>query len=84
LGETEEEPYRPKVTTWGVFPRPRNVSEAYGGGRNIKPGQALETDAQRAAREVGGWGGEWLLVTRFCNFAGLRLNPPEPYNNPTI
>jgi hypothetical protein len=31
--------YRPKVATWGVFPRPQNISEAFGGGRNIRPGQ---------------------------------------------
>jgi hypothetical protein len=30
--------YQPKVSTWGVFPRPDNISEAYGGGRTIKPG----------------------------------------------
>ena len=31
--------YQPKVSTWGAFPRPNNISEAYGGGRNIAPGQ---------------------------------------------
>jgi hypothetical protein len=36
--DTEVE-YRPKVATWGVFPRPQNISEAFGGGRNIRPGQ---------------------------------------------
>lgn len=46
-----------QVTTWGVFPRPQNISQAYGGGRNIKPGQELETPEQRAKREVSaaGW-----------------------------
>lgn len=44
--------YKPRVTTWGVFPRPSNISQAYGGGRNIRPGQALETAEQRAKREV--------------------------------
>ena len=24
--------HKPKVATWGVFPRPQNISEAYGGG----------------------------------------------------
>ena len=45
-------PWQVQVTTWGVFPRPSNISEAYGGGRDLKPGQALETPQQRAAREA--------------------------------
>ena len=44
--------YKPKVTTWGVFPRPQNISATYGGGRNIRPGQDLETPQQKAEREV--------------------------------
>ena len=51
--------YTPKVATWGIFPRPKNISKAYGGGRNIRPGQALETDDQKKKREVGGWVGGW-------------------------
>ncbi|GBF88088.1 hypothetical protein Rsub_00800 [Raphidocelis subcapitata] len=50
--EGEGQAYRPKVTTWGVFPRPSNISEAYGGGRNIRPGQELETPEQKAKREA--------------------------------
>ena len=30
--------YRPKVSTWGMFPRPDNISKAYGGGRTIQKG----------------------------------------------
>ena len=42
--------YRPKVATWGIFPRPANISRQYGGGRTFKPGEArlthlLSTDA---------------------------------------
>ena len=29
--------HKPAVSTWGVFERPSNISEAYGGGRNLKP-----------------------------------------------
>ncbi|KAL6757912.1 hypothetical protein V8C86DRAFT_2613023 [Haematococcus lacustris] len=43
--------YQPKVTTWGVFPRPKDISKEFGGGRNLAPGQELESAAQRAARE---------------------------------
>ncbi|GIL64357.1 hypothetical protein Vafri_18328 [Volvox africanus] len=47
----EEDVYKPKVSTWGMFPRPKDISEAYGGGRNLKPGQEIETAQQRAERE---------------------------------
>ena len=30
--------YKPKVSTWGVFPRPADISKAYGGGKTIQPG----------------------------------------------
>eukprot|EP00191_Tetraselmis_sp_GSL018_P008663 CAMPEP_0177600210 /NCGR_PEP_ID=MMETSP0419_2-20121207/13479_1 /TAXON_ID=582737 /ORGANISM="Tetraselmis sp., Strain GSL018" /LENGTH=433 /DNA_ID=CAMNT_0019093143 /DNA_START=329 /DNA_END=1630 /DNA_ORIENTATION=- len=43
--------YKPKVSSWGVFPRPGNISKTYGGGRTIAPGQVLESDEDRAARE---------------------------------
>ncbi|GAB4817470.1 hypothetical protein N2152v2_004516 [Parachlorella kessleri] len=44
--------HKPKVATWGVFPRPQNISEAYGGGRNLRPGQALESEQQAQEREA--------------------------------
>ena len=44
--------HKPAVATWGVFPRPRNISEAYGGGRNLPPGQELETEEETAARKL--------------------------------
>ncbi|KAJ7550138.1 hypothetical protein O6H91_07G085300 [Diphasiastrum complanatum] len=44
--------YKPKVATWGVFPRPANISKTYGGGRTIKPGEQLETDDEKKAREA--------------------------------
>ena len=31
--------YNPKVSTWGVFARPSNISKAYGGGKTIRPGE---------------------------------------------
>jgi hypothetical protein len=31
-----------QVATWGVFPRPENISKTYGGGRTIKPGEVTE------------------------------------------
>ncbi len=38
-GGGAEGAYRPKVATWGVFPRPSNISREYGGGRTIRPGE---------------------------------------------
>jgi hypothetical protein len=35
-----------------VFPRPKDISKAFGGGRNLRPGQELESAEQKAAREA--------------------------------
>ena len=43
--------YNPKVSTWGVFERPANISEAYGGGRTIRAGTPLEDPAVTQARK---------------------------------
>ncbi len=43
--------YNPKVATWGVFERPANISEAYGGGRTIRAGTPLEDAAATQARK---------------------------------
>jgi tetratricopeptide (TPR) repeat protein len=49
-GSGPENGYRPRVSTWGVFPRPDNISKAYGGGRTIRPGDALESPEEKEAR----------------------------------
>ncbi|XP_074580039.1 uncharacterized protein LOC141836447 isoform X1 [Curcuma longa] len=43
--------YKPKVSTWGVFPRPNNISKMFGGGRNIQPGEMLETSEDKEAKQ---------------------------------
>ncbi|BFI31890.1 hypothetical protein MPTK2_4g00590 [Marchantia polymorpha subsp. ruderalis] len=48
----ESDLYKPRVSTWGVFPRPADISKAYGGGRTIRPGDTLETEEERIAREA--------------------------------
>lgn len=72
-----------QVTTWGVFPRPQNISQAYGGGRNIRPGQELETAEQKAKREVGSlfrrpqpWGAAADVDLFFTSV--LLCSPPAP------
>ncbi|KAL6766908.1 CPLD68 [Auxenochlorella protothecoides x Auxenochlorella symbiontica] len=42
--------YQPSVSTWGVFPRPADISKTYGGGRTLRPGAALESAEAAAAR----------------------------------
>jgi len=34
--------YQPKSGSWGAFPRPRDISKAYGGGRRVGPGYSNE------------------------------------------
>ncbi|KAL4289682.1 hypothetical protein GQ457_14G026570 [Hibiscus cannabinus] len=48
--EEDAEVYKPKVSTWGVFPRPGNISKTFGGGRTIRPGEVLETEEDRNAK----------------------------------
>ncbi|XP_020591604.1 uncharacterized protein LOC110032349 isoform X1 [Phalaenopsis equestris] len=43
--------YKPKVSTWGVFPRPNNISKTFGGGRTFVPGEMLETLETKKAKE---------------------------------
>ncbi|XP_058225920.1 uncharacterized protein LOC131334731 [Rhododendron vialii] len=50
--EDDPDIYIPKVSSWGVFPRPRNISKAYGGGRTIRPGEVLETAEVQAAKDA--------------------------------
>ena len=44
--------YRPKVSTWGMYPRPANISEAYGGGRKIDPSEPLESAEDKKRRDA--------------------------------
>lgn len=49
--EESSDLYEPKVSTWGVFPRPSNISKTFGGGRVVRPGEVLETVEDKAAKE---------------------------------
>lgn len=50
---TDQSDYKPKVSTWGVFPRPDNISRTYGGGRGIqRGGNPLNTEAMRKRDEA--------------------------------
>ncbi|GMH41624.1 hypothetical protein BSKO_09534 [Bryopsis sp. KO-2023] len=43
--------YKPTVSTWGVYPRPDNISKTYGGGKTIDPTKPLEEDRVKAKRD---------------------------------
>lgn len=45
--EEPEADYQPKIGGWGVFPRPKSISEAYGGGRRIGAGYDKSDEAQK-------------------------------------
>jgi len=51
----EEDAYQPKVGTWGAFPRPRNISVAYGGGKRVGAGvksdEALKQQSIESTKE---------------------------------
>ncbi|WCJ39020.1 hypothetical protein M5689_020042 [Euphorbia peplus] len=72
-GEVEDNPdlYKPKVSTWGVFPRPGNISKTFGGGKTIRPGDVLETAEERAAKDDR----TKQLVAAYKKRMGLNIDP---------
>ncbi|CAN1813778.1 hypothetical protein LINPERHAP1_LOCUS26954 [Linum perenne] len=69
--DNSKELYKPRVSTWGVYPRPANISKAYGGGKTIRPGDALETEEERAKKEIR----TKQLVAAYKNRIGLNIDP---------
>ncbi|KAL0425687.1 UNVERIFIED_CONTAM: hypothetical protein Sradi_1103500 [Sesamum radiatum] len=69
--EDDAELYKPKVSTWGVFPRPSDISQTYGGGRTIRPGEVLETADERAAKEAR----TRQLLAAYKSKIGLKIDP---------
>ncbi|KAL5202752.1 hypothetical protein ABZP36_013704 [Zizania latifolia] len=49
--EEDEDVYKPVVRSWGMFPRPQNISKAYGGGRNIRLGGEKQSAEEKAAKD---------------------------------
>lgn len=43
--------YKPTISTWGLFPRPDNISKTYGGGKTIDPTKPLEEEDVKAKRD---------------------------------
>lgn len=70
-GNENSDVYKPKVSTWGVFPRPRNISKTFGGGRTLQPGDSIETAEERTAREER----TKQLLTAYKESIGLNIDP---------
>ncbi|KAM0897123.1 hypothetical protein ACQ4PT_022743 [Festuca glaucescens] len=49
--DEKSEFYKPRVTSWGMFPRPQDISKAYGGGRNINLGGETQSAEEKAAKD---------------------------------
>ena len=49
--EEDDEMHTPKVGTWGAYPRPRDISKAYGGGKEIGVGAYVNETEQKVASE---------------------------------
>ncbi|KAI3719653.1 hypothetical protein L6452_20555 [Arctium lappa] len=69
--EEDSELYKPKVSTWGVFPRPNNISKTYGGGKTIRPGDVLETAESKAAKEAR----TRQMIAAYKRQIGLNIDP---------
>ncbi|KAI5342948.1 hypothetical protein L3X38_010824 [Prunus dulcis] len=63
--------YKPKVSSWGVFPRPNDISKTFGGGRVIRPGEVLETAEEKAAKEAR----TRRLVAAYTSKMGMNSDP---------
>ncbi|KAI3498114.1 hypothetical protein L1887_33869 [Cichorium endivia] len=69
--EEDSELYKPKVSTWGVFPRPNNISKTYGGGKTIRPGDVLETAESKAAKDAR----TKQMIAAYKRQMGLNIDP---------
>ncbi|XP_071708852.1 uncharacterized protein [Rutidosis leptorrhynchoides] len=69
--EDQSELYKPKVSTWGVFPRPNNISKTYGGGKTIQPGEVLETAESKAAKDAR----TKEMIANYKRRMGLNIDP---------
>ncbi|OIT07116.1 PREDICTED: uncharacterized protein LOC109226185 [Nicotiana attenuata] len=71
IQEDDTNTYKPKISTWGVFPRPNDISKAFGGGRTLRPGEALESAEEKAAKEAR----TRELLAAYKKRVGLSIDP---------
>ncbi|KAG5039945.1 hypothetical protein JHK82_012097 [Glycine max] len=69
--EDESELYKPKVSTWGVFRRPGNLSKTFSGGRVICPGEVLESKEEKIVKEAR----TKQLLAAYNKKTGLNVDP---------
>nr|GEW82129.1 reverse transcriptase domain-containing protein [Tanacetum cinerariifolium] len=69
--EDDSELYKPKVSTWGVFPRPSDISKTFGGGKTIQPGEVLETAESKAAKNAR----TRQMIAAYKQKMGLDIDP---------
>ncbi|CAM9790084.1 unnamed protein product, partial [Discosporangium mesarthrocarpum] len=50
--EAEVDKHKPAVSTWGVFERPKDISRAYGGGRDPRQRQVDPEEQKRRDEET--------------------------------
>ncbi|KAJ8573639.1 hypothetical protein K7X08_010150 [Anisodus acutangulus] len=71
MQEDDTNTYKPKVSTWGVFPRPNDISKTFGGGRTIRPGEVLESAEEKAAKQAR----TRELLAAYKSRVGLTIDP---------
>ncbi|PHT94838.1 hypothetical protein T459_02720 [Capsicum annuum] len=71
IQEDDMNTYKPKVSTWGVFPRPNDISKTFGGGRTIRPGEVLESAEEKAAKAAR----TRELLAAYKKRVGLTIDP---------
>jgi hypothetical protein len=63
--------YKPSVGTWGIYARPKNISKAYGGGRNITPADSAISAEEQAEFDAS----LKEQLAQFRRSAGLDVDP---------
>ncbi|TMX00463.1 hypothetical protein EJD97_000776, partial [Solanum chilense] len=71
IQEDDMDTYKPKVSTWGVFPRPNDISKTFGGGRTIRPGEVLESAEEKASKLAR----TRELLAAYKSRVGLTIDP---------
>lgn len=71
IQEDDMDTYKPKVSTWGVFPRPNDISKTFGGGRTIRPGEVLESAEEKASKQAR----TRELLAAYKSRVGLTIDP---------
>mmetsp|Transcript_27310 Transcript_27310/g.40027 ORF Transcript_27310/g.40027 Transcript_27310/m.40027 type:complete len:826 (+) Transcript_27310:215-2692(+) len=72
--KAEEEKRRPSRGSWGYFPRPNDISRAYGGGKRI--GAGFESDVEKKAQSIESTRD---LLRRYREKAGIEVQSEKDH-----